>query len=123
MLYFVGAIDGADDGVNEGVLQIIEGVSEGISEGINKIIMTDFKHKKKQREEIIKKWKASGLLDGLTLNEDIMPLFESKDSFIINENDNEQILPICKKVFGTTINIKDMENLNEIKKLLYRTMS
>lgn len=85
----------------------------------------------KLREDLIKKWNDANLLKGLKLYDGDMPLFEPT-KFIVNFDDLtpkkslterygvKNLFPISKKVFATTINIKDMENLNEIKKLLYK---
>ena len=47
-----------------------------------------------QREETINRWSKAGLLEGLTpdYKENIVKLFESQSSFIINEPNNDELL-------------------------------
>lgn len=46
----------------------------------------------KEREEIIKKWKESGVLDGIKgpINDDIAKLYESQATVLITEKDDKE---------------------------------
>jgi hypothetical protein len=64
------------------------------------------KDMKKLREETIKKWEASGLLDGLKgqINPEVAKLYECCKTSLIKEDKNEEpILPMSLKIAAATL--------------------
>ena len=61
--------------------------------------------KEQIKQEVIKKWNGSGLLDGLenTARTNMALLLESESSQLINETQTEYLLPIARRVFARTL--------------------
>ena len=61
--------------------------------------------KEQIKQEVIKKWNGSGLLDGVenTARTNTAQLLESQASQLINETQTEYLLPIARRVFARTL--------------------
>jgi len=61
--------------------------------------------KEQIKQEVIKKWNDSGLLDGIenTARTNTAQLLESQASQLINETQTDILLPIARRVFARTL--------------------